>query len=279
VTGLLSFLHSFKKPSPVTLPYQDALNGVHDKAFVLTQAECYDDWSDLDVMKGQIDLKDGTRRFHLAIYEKKLAKPLAFKSRIPLLSSGAQGSPDYLRYVLGGHLSRGLPVLSARIPGLSPVFSAHIWRSGTMPLTFTTDACCLASHFILFVDQGQLETLNEAMRVGQDYDIVRLCLTNGDMMGYPLPPMLVYRSRHLIFAPDGLARSASALTLKSQHRPCTHTTILQMAAALADLNLPQEGISEILQRHEPLRIQINDAIRHYKRRDNLDIFIEHSYIA
>jgi hypothetical protein len=279
VTSFLMLLQSMKRVQSKPPSHSiDALDHTHKRSFVLTKGSVYNEWADLDIMKGSLQT-DGTQRFHLLIREENTPKPLMFRERLPLLACGPHGSPDYLKQILSYHLGQGVPVLTARIPGLSPVYAAHVSRQGVMSMTFTTDACCLANHFILFVDDAQLNQLNKVMSSQQDYDIIRLTLTNGDMMGYPLPPMLMYRSKHHVFAPDGLARSVAALTSKSQHTPLNHDRVIQMAAKIAGVEGTASDIIQAIQRDETLSIKINDAISALSRTDNLDIFIDHRYAA
>ena len=124
--------------------------------------------------------------------------------RHPVLAYGSNRSPAQLRAKFAGTgVNPVVPVLRARVGGLSVVHSCHITRYGAVPATVVVDPGAVTEAAVTFLDDDQLEVIDATEPVHEqpvlDGDRHPLRLAGGALVA----SYRCYRSTRAVFAIDG----------------------------------------------------------------------------
>lgn len=145
----------------------------------------------------------------------------SLERRHAVLAYGSNRSPAQLRAKFAGSgVNPVVPVLRARVAGLSVVHSCHITRYGAVPATVVVDPGADTEVAVTFLDDAQLEVIDATEPVHErpvlDGDRHPLRLVGGSLVA----SYRCYRSTRAVFALEGRPVRLTEIVAEGSGLPC-----------------------------------------------------------
>jgi hypothetical protein len=137
----------------------------------------------------------------------ELPDALDLTARTPLLSYGANASPEALALKLDALPGETMPVLRAELEDFDVVYSSHVSPYGAVPATLKESPGTIAPAFVVYPTERQLELLSA---YELNYDLVTLSGASCRLEGAVVEEPAAYRSVHgcLLLGGDEVALAA-----------------------------------------------------------------------